>query len=143
MTIPMTQSGVPSRRVARSVGAVAAGFFAVAVLSLLTDQLFHSLAVYPPWGQPMWEPGLNLLALGYRVVYTVLGGYIAARLAPRSPVRHAIWLGVVGTVAGALGAYVAITQQDLGPNWYPIALALRDCPAHGSVVSYTRPAIGA
>ena len=32
-------------------------------LSLGTDQALHVLRVYPPWGQPMHPPWLNLLAL--------------------------------------------------------------------------------
>jgi len=35
----------------RSIGAVAAGFVAVFVLSLGTDQVLHVLKVYPPWGE--------------------------------------------------------------------------------------------
>ena len=54
----------------RSIVAVVAGFLAVVALSLATDQLFHVLEVYPPWGQPMNDTGDNLLALSYRVVYT-------------------------------------------------------------------------
>jgi hypothetical protein len=43
------------------------GFVAVVVLSLGTDEALHLLKVYPPWGQPMFEPRLNLLALSYRM----------------------------------------------------------------------------
>ncbi len=43
----------PPRRVWRSVGAVVAGFVAVFVLSVGTDQVLHALKVYPPWGEPM------------------------------------------------------------------------------------------
>lgn len=113
---------------ARSIGAVVAGFFAVAGLSLATDQLFHVLDVYPPWGQPMWETGLNVLALSYRIVYTLLGGFITARLAPRAPMRHVMILCLIGLAAGTAGAIVAITQADFGPNWYPIAIAVTAYP---------------
>jgi hypothetical protein len=40
-----------------SIAAVLAGFFAVAAASLGTDQVFHLLKVYPPWGEPMRSPG--------------------------------------------------------------------------------------
>jgi hypothetical protein len=109
------------------VGAVLLGFVAVFALSLGTDQVLHMLEVYPPWGQPMHDPMLNLLALGYRIVYGILGGYIAARLAPRDPMRHALILGAVGFVVGAAGALATI-PMDLGPSWYPIALALTALP---------------
>ena len=110
-----------------SVRAVLAAFVAVFVLSLGTDQVLHVLNVYPPWGQPMFDPGLNLLALSYRLVFGVLGGYIAARLAPYSPMGHALTVGAIGFVLSALGA-IAATQANLGPAWYPIALALSSVP---------------
>jgi hypothetical protein len=47
----------------KSIGAVLAGFLVNVVLGLGTDQVFHMLNVYPPWGVPMTETGDNLLAL--------------------------------------------------------------------------------
>jgi hypothetical protein len=109
------------------VAAVLVGFFAVVVLSLGTDQVLHVLQIYPPWGQPMYDAGLNLLALTYRCVYTVVGGYLTARLAPRAVMGHVLALGVIGCVLGAVGVIAAI-PQNLGPIWYPIALALTALP---------------
>jgi hypothetical protein len=123
----MTQASARPRRLLRSTAAVLAGFVAVAVLSLGTDQVLHVLGVYPPWGQPMFEPGLNLLALSYRIVYTVLGGYVTARLAPHSPMRHVWVLAGIGSLIG-LAAAVATIPIHLGPAWYPIALALTALP---------------
>ena len=111
----------------RSAGAVLLGFLAVVVLSLTTDQALHMLDVYPPWGQPMREPGLCLLALSYRTVYAVVGSYIAARLAPHNPMRHALALGVVGLALSSIGA-IATIPMDLGPAWFPIALVLTALP---------------
>jgi hypothetical protein len=109
----------------RSTAAVFLGFFTVVVLSLGTDQVLHVLEVYPPWGQPMWGTGLNLLALAYRCVYAVIGSYIAARFAPHAPMRHALALGVVGLVPSVAGT---IAMWDFGPNWFPIALVLSTLP---------------
>ncbi|HSL70743.1 MAG TPA: hypothetical protein VK864_10915 [Longimicrobiales bacterium] len=119
-------TGQPRRR-GRSVAAVAIGFVTVAALSLGTDQVLHVLRVYPPWGEPMREPGLNLLALAYRSVYTVAGMYLTAWLAPHSPMRHALIGGAIGTVVAAAGA-VATIPMDLGPAWYPVALAVTALP---------------
>jgi hypothetical protein len=117
----------PPRNRLRSIGAVLLGFVVVVVLSLGTDQLLHVLAVYPPWGQPMHDPGLNLLALGYRVVYQVFGSYLTARFAPRNPMRH-VWVGAaIGFVLASLGAVAAI-NAELGPMWYPVALAISALP---------------
>lgn len=112
----------------RRTAAVFVGFIVVVALSLGTDQVLHSLGVYPPWGQPMYATGLNLLALSYRIVYAIIGSYIAARLASRNPMRHALILGVIGVVLSSLGAITAITMVDVGPAWCPIALVLTTMP---------------
>jgi hypothetical protein len=127
MTTPPTRTNRRDGGLLRSAGAVLAGFLAVFVLSLGTDQVLHVLDVYPPWGQPMHDPALNLLALSYRIVFTVIAGYITARLASHSPMRHALVLGVLGTAVGLAGA-IATIPMNLGPAWYPIALALTGLP---------------
>ena len=113
MNMQATAPGTQPRNLWRSTGAVVLGFFAVVILSLGTDEVLHLLKVYPPWGQPMREPGLNLLALSYRLVYAVIGSYIAARFAPRNPMRHAMVLGIIGLAFSAAGAIVAVTHADL------------------------------
>ena len=118
----------PPRRTLRSIGAVLIGLIFIFVLSLATDQLLHSLNVYPPWGEPMWDNKLNLLALSYRVVYAIIGSYLTARFAPRNPMRHAMILGLIGLVLSSIGAIGAIVMANLGPNWYPILLALTSVP---------------
>jgi hypothetical protein len=111
----------------RSAGAVLLGIFVGVILSLGTDQVLHVVHVYPPWGQPMYETGLNLLALSYRLVYGVVGGYIIARFAPHAPMRHALVSGIIGFLVSLAGV-IAATQVDLGPLWYPIALAITAIP---------------
>ncbi len=116
-----------------STRALLAGFVTVLVLSLATDQLFHILGVYPPWGEPMRGTGQNLLALSYRVVYAVLGSYIAARLAPRNPMRHAMILGAIGFVLSTLGAdrrprrrsWPALVSDRAGAHHAALRLARR------------------
>lgn len=127
MTAQTIASEPRPRRLGRSIGAVFAGFLTVVVLSLGTDQLLHVLEVYPPWGQTMYAPALNLLALSYRIVYTILGGYLTARLAPRAPMGHAWVLGFIGLFFGGVGA-IATIPMNLGPAWYPLAIAATALP---------------
>ena len=122
-----TTPPAPPRRLWRSTGAVLAGFVAVVALSLGTDQVLHMLKVYPPWGQPM-AGGLFGLATAYRIVYSVAGGYITARLAPHAPVRHALILGLVGLVPGIAGVMANIAKPELGPLWYSVAVAVTGPP---------------
>lgn len=124
-TVTTAESG----RIWRSTVAVLVGFISVALLSLASDQLLHMLEVYPPWGEPMYDTDLNLLALSYRILYTVAGGYITARLSPHSPMRHVLVVGILGLIVSSVGAIVAIGVADLGPSWYPIALAVTSFPS--------------
>jgi hypothetical protein len=115
-------------RVLRSIGAVLAGIIAVVVLSIGTDLLLHATGVFPPWGQPMSD-GLFVLATAYRVAYAVLGGYIAARLAPDRPMAHALVLGVVGVVLSTIGAAATWNRgPEFGPKWYSLALVVTALP---------------
>ena len=109
----------------RSAVAFLAGFVAIVVLSLGTDQVLHALDIYPPWGEPMHSVSLNLLALTYRIVYGVIGSCLTARLAPDRAMAHALALGGFGFVLSTAGA---IAMWDFGPNWYPLALAVTALP---------------
>jgi hypothetical protein len=111
----------------KSTVAVVAGFFVVVVLSLGTDQVLHMLSVYPPWGEPMYQPKLNLLALSYRVLFTIIGGYVTARFAPRNPMNHVLVLSLIGVVIGTAGVFGTWNLQ-MGPHWYPIAIAVTAFP---------------
>jgi hypothetical protein len=133
--LPMTTTILANRADAqsthprfRSVGAVAAGLFANAILAAVADQILVWFGVFPPWGQITYEPVPYVLALTYRTVFGVAGAYITARLAARSPMRHALALGVVGLVL-SLAGIVAAVVKDVGPVWYPVVLLVITMPA--------------
>ncbi|WP_246136995.1 MULTISPECIES: hypothetical protein [Myxococcus] len=118
----VTGTGRPARRVARSVGAVLAGLLVNALLSTGTDAVLHATGIYPPVGQPMSD-ALFGLATAYRVVFGILGFYVTARLAPDRPMRHVLWLGVVGLALSTLGAVATWGKgPEFGPTWYPLLL---------------------
>ena len=126
MTIPMGET-LPRRR-GRSAVALVTGLLVGVILSLGTDQILHVLKIYPPWGQTMSDE-LFLLATAYRVVYTILGSYIAARLAPYRPMWHAMVLGVVGLVVSIAGAAATWnTNPPVGPHWYALLIAAISIP---------------
>jgi len=68
-----------------------------------------------------------VLALAYRSIYAVAGGYVTAMLAPNRPMRLAIILGIIGVVVSILGA-IATWGKELSPHWYPIALIITALP---------------
>lgn len=113
-----------SFRPVRHVGAFIAGFATVAVLSMLTDTVLHSTGIYPTDGSVGSDANLAF-ALAYRTAFTVLGGYVAARLAPAHGLRLSVILGIVGTLAATAGA---IAMWSVGHQWYPVALAALALP---------------
>lgn len=109
----------------KSIIAVVAGFLVVVVLSIVTDQILHATNIMPR--ATNLSTGMALLALAYRTVYTILGSFVTAYLAPRNPMKHAIILGCIGTVAGVAGALGA-AAAGYGPAWYAWALGIEALP---------------
>jgi hypothetical protein len=130
MSQTIAQSSVAShspRRLGRSTGAVLAGFLTVVVLSTAVDVVLHATRVFPPPGERMSD-ALFWLATAYRCVFTVLGGYVTARLAPHASARHAWVLGCIGFAIATLAAVATWGRSDLGPNWYPLMLVVTALP---------------
>lgn len=120
----------PAPRRLRSAAAVIAGFAVTFILSVGTDAVMHALGVFPEFGKGMSD-GKFALAASYRVVFTILGGYVAARLAPHRPMAHAWALAWIGLAAGTLGliAYFWISSPAMGPLWYSLSIPLSALPA--------------
>ena len=110
----------------KSVGAVVAGVLFIVIVSTLVDIVLHALGVFPPMKVPI-NDSPALLATSYRVVISIAGAWLTARLAPDQPMKHALILGVVGTFLGLAGV-VATWNAGLGPRWYPVLLAVLAIP---------------
>jgi hypothetical protein len=110
----------------KSLWAVVAGVLFIVIVSTLVDIVLHAAGVYPPMDQPL-DDRLALLATSYRIVVSIAGAWLTARLAPYRPMQHALILGVVGTVLGLVGV-VATWNRGLGPRWYPVLLAVLAIP---------------
>jgi hypothetical protein len=126
MTTQATTIALPSRSAFRSIGAVLAGFAAIAVLSTLADLAMRGAGIYPADAAEAPSDVLFGLALAYRTVFGVLAGFIAAGLAPHHPMRHALVLGGIGVLVSVTGA---ITMWNVGPHWYPIGVVLICLPS--------------
>ena len=112
----------------RSILAIVTGFLVGAILSLGIDAVLHATGIYPPWGQPMSD-ALFGLATAYRTIFNILGCYIAARLAPRNPMKHALVIGVIGLIVSVVGAVATWNKgPEFGPHWYPVLLVVLCLP---------------
>jgi hypothetical protein len=71
--------------------------------------------------------GLILFVILYRAIFSILGCYLTARLAPQNPMKHALILGGIGVILSSMGAIVT-ADMNLGPAWYAWSLVLIALP---------------
>jgi hypothetical protein len=119
----------PARPLAivRSVGAVFAGMIVVIVLSIGTHALLRAIGVFPPGSQRMSDAEFVIASI-CRIVYTVIGAYVTATLAPTRPMQHALFYGLVGFGLSVLGFIGSRNMPELVPRWYPLALVVTAIP---------------
>ncbi len=111
--------------VARSVGAVVAGFFTTALLSVGTDAVMHATGVFP---EGRMADTMFVVPMVYRAAYTVAGGFVTARLAPARPMFHAWILAGLGLLGGFAGLAAAVAHPELGPLWYALSIPISAVP---------------
>jgi hypothetical protein len=102
----------------RSIGAIVAGFVLIAVLAFGADALVISAfpEKFAPNGGTSDPVMLGFMTL-YVAVFAIFGCYVAARLAPSRPMRHALILGALGLVFNIVAA---ISLWGTMPAWYSI-----------------------
>lgn len=110
----------------RSIVAVVVGFLLIGALAFGTDAAVRAAipGAYDAQGRMDSVP-LLLFTLAYVGVYAVAGCYLAARLAPSRPMRHAMILGVLGlafNIAGTIAAW------NTAPAWYHVVALLLVLP---------------
>ena len=113
--------------IVKGIGAILAGIIFIVVSHTGTDFVLEKLGIFTPPDQGFNIPWMVVTATVYRSIYTVIGGYITAALAPDPPMRYVLILGLIGLVVSTLAA-IATIPMKLGPAWYPIALAVLALP---------------
>ena len=107
----------------RSILAVVAGFVYIGALSVGADFLVR--AAMPDAFAANGRTDSVPLLLGIQIyvgVFAISGCYLAARLAGRAPMRHAMILGALGLAFNVAGT---IAMWDTAPVWFhALALAL-------------------
>jgi hypothetical protein len=111
----------------KGIGAILAGMIFIVVSHTGTDYVLETLGIFPPRNEGLHITWMVVTATIYRSIFTVVGGYITAALAPNPPMRYVMILGIIGLALGILAAIVTI-PMGLGPAWYPIALAVLALP---------------
>lgn len=108
--------------IARYIGATLAGLLSVAILSVATDSAMEQLHIFPPQDIPgAYTTWMLCLALLYRSIYTIIGGYLTVIISPHEDPRPLYAVMALGAIGGTAGA---IFGWDLGHHWYPVSLAI-------------------
>lgn len=110
----------------KSIGAVVAGLIFIGVTHSVTDAILENLGVLPD-GHLNVSAELILFVIFYRAVFSFAGCYLTAALAPKSPMKHALILGGIGTILSAVGAIVT-ANMNIAPAWYAWSLAATALP---------------
>lgn len=112
---------------ARSLLAVALGYVVMLVAQLGGDTALTALApgVMPQPGEPP-DPAYFAFRLGTGFFFIAIGGYVAALLAGRAEMKHALGLGALSIAAGIAEAWYYAGEQ---PLWYSIALMFLSIPS--------------
>lgn len=111
---------------ARSIGAIVAGFLLIAILSFGTGAIVESMNPDAFTARGVTEDvTMLLLAILYVGVYAIAGCYLTGRLAPNRPLRHAMILGILGLIFNVMGT---IAMWDTAPVWYHVVSLLLVLP---------------
>jgi hypothetical protein len=111
----------------RSILAIVAGTLVLLVAVMTTDTVL--LKLFPSFTDAQGRVGSNavgFLMMSYALAYCVLAGYVAALVARRREVAHALALGVLLTL---LLVFPTIKFWDTTPAWYHVALFVLTIPA--------------
>lgn len=111
----------------RSVAAVVIGFVVIGVLSFGASAAMRAAMPggFGPGGSTS-EPAILLVTLAYVTLFAAGGCYLAARLAPRRPMAHALALGVLGLLFNVAGT---VATWSAYPAWYHVAALLLVMPS--------------
>lgn len=100
--------------IVRSILAIVAGFLFIAALAFGTGAALHAAGIVPAPDEPLTDTGQLLLETAYVAVFAIAGCWLAARLAPSRPMRHALILGLLGLAFNVMGA---VTTWGQRPVW--------------------------
>ncbi len=97
----------------KGIGAVLAGIVTIVVTHTATDYVLESLGIFTKPDQGFHITWMVVTATIYRCLYTVLGGYVTAALAPNRPMFYAVILGLIGVA----GKHRRCDSNDTKRNW--------------------------
>lgn len=109
----------------KSITAILLGLVAVFIVSIATDVVLDKMGIMKMEPFNANSTGIIWLVIAYRSVYNTLGCYLAAKLAPNKPMKHAMILGGIGMALCIVGL---VAMWEVPPHWYPATLIVLALP---------------
>lgn len=113
--------------VLKGIGAILAGMIFIVISHTGTDFVLEKLGIFTQPNEGFHTTWMVVIATIYRCLYTIVGGYITAALAPTPRMQYVVMLGLIGLGTSTLAAIRTI-PLEIAPAWYPIALAITALP---------------
>ena len=120
----------------KNIGAILLGFLITLILTRGTDILLENIGVFPTVEEQkkygfniLW---MNIVAILYRIIFTMVGGYLTAKLSAGNPMRNVNILGIIGTSIAIIGNVVVSQIPEMAnvlPLWFSIALVIIAYPS--------------
>jgi hypothetical protein len=110
----------------KSIGAILAGFALNTVLSGGTDFALDAAGVFNMEDVKANSNSIILAVIIYRFIFSTVGCYLTAKLAPGNPMKHSIILGITGVVISILAT---AAMWDPAAAWYNISVILMLIPS--------------
>jgi len=120
----------------KNTGAIVIGFLITLILTRGTDILLEITGIFPTVEEQqkfgfniLW---MNIVAIVYRIGFTILGGYLTAKISVSRPMRNVRILGIIGTVIAIIGNIVVSQIPEMAnvlPLWFSIALVVIAFPS--------------
>lgn len=115
-----------NKTIIKSIGAILAGIFLGAILSIGTDFLMEKTGIMSMDNFKQSSLTIILFVIAYRFLFNVIGCYLTAFLAPNKPMKHVIVIGIIGTVLSIVGS---IAMWDKAIPLYNIAIIVMSLPS--------------
>jgi len=115
-----------NKTLVKSIGAIIAGFFLGAILSIATDFLMERCGMMSMEHFKQSSLAIIILVIAYRFIFNVAGCYLTAYLAHNKPMKHVIIIGIIGTVLSIVGA---LAMWDKAIPLYNITIIIMSLPS--------------
>ena len=100
-------------KIFQNIKALSIGFLIIIILSFLTDFIINHLNFVRINFSTIYTRHL-IPTFFFRIIYTIIGGYVTASLVTNRPIIYALLLGLIAIIPNIFHLYM---HQNADPTW--------------------------